>query len=81
MDNTQILSQVQVIFRDVMDNDTVVLNRDTTAADVEEWDSLSYLRLVFALEKHFKIKIKTNEFSNWKNIGELVDSVATKIAK
>jgi len=79
MDKSQILSKVQEIFRDVMDNETVVLTDNTSALDVEEWDSMSYLRLIFAIEKNFKIKFNTAEFTSWKNIGEMVNAITSKI--
>ncbi len=79
MDANQILSDVQVVFRDVLDNDDIVLTEGTTALDIDEWDSLSHIQLVSALEKHFKIKFTTTEISSWKGIGELTKTIATKI--
>ncbi len=81
MENNQILKELQVIFRDVMDNDSIVINDSTTAADVEEWDSLSHLQLVFAVEKHFKFKFSTAELSSWKNVGQLVANISAKLNK
>ena len=56
MEKTEILVKVQDIFRDVLDNEEIVLNNDTSADDIEEWDSLSHIQLIVAIEKHFKIK-------------------------
>ena len=55
MEKTEILVKVQDIFRDVLDNEEIVLNNDTSADDIEEWDSLSHIQLIVAIEKHFKI--------------------------
>ena len=79
MDKAEILSQVQDIFRDVLDEESIVLEESTTANDVEEWDSLTHIQLIVAIEKHFKIKFLSKEILSWKNVGEMVASIAAKI--
>ncbi len=79
MDANQILNEFNVIFRDVLDNDDITLTRDTVAKDVEEWDSLSHVQLVVAIEKKFKIRFTSAEITSWKNVGEVVDAVAKKL--
>lgn len=61
MEKTEILVKVQDIFRDVLDNEEIVLNNDTSADDIEEWDSLSHIQLIVAIEKHFKIKFVSSQ--------------------
>ena len=78
MENTKILSDLQTIFRDVLDNDDIKLTEQTTAKDVEEWDSLTNIQLIVAVEKFYKIKFSTPEISSWKNIGDLMTSIAAK---
>lgn len=51
MEKTEILVKVQDIFRDVLDNEEIVLNNDTSADDIEEWDSLSHIQLIVAILK------------------------------
>lgn len=79
MDNQTILNQVTEIFRKVLDDDKITLSLTTTANDVEEWDSLNHLQLVVALEKHFKIKFTSSEIQNWKNVGDMCDSISKKL--
>jgi acyl carrier protein len=79
MDFNQILSEVTTIYRKVLDNDDITLTPETTAIDVEEWDSLSHIELVVAMEKRFKIKFTTIEIQNWMNVGELVKCIEKKI--
>ena len=79
MDKSEILLQVQDIFRDVLDEESIVLEEATTANDVEEWDSLTHIQLIVAIEKHFKIKFLSKEILSWKNVGEMVESIAAKI--
>lgn len=78
MEKNEILAEVQDIFRDVLDNDDIVLKADTVADDVEEWDSLTHIQLVVAVEKHFKIKFTSKEILSWKNVGEMIDCIASK---
>lgn len=79
MEKSEVLSQVQDIFRDVLDEEEIVLTETTTANDVEEWDSLTHIQLIVAIEKHFKIKFLSKEILSWKNVGEMVDCIASKI--
>jgi acyl carrier protein len=78
MEANDILSTTQEIFRDVLDDDSIVLKNDTTADDVDGWDSLTHIQLIVALEKHFKIKFTSKEILHWKNVGEMVMSIKTK---
>lgn len=78
MKNRELLLQVQEIFCDVLDNKEIELNYETTASDIEEWDSLSHIQLVVAIEKHFKIKFTSKEILTWKNVGEMVDCITNK---
>lgn len=80
MQREELLLQIQEIFRDVLDDEEIVLEPATTADDVEGWDSLTHIQLIVAIEKHFKIKFTSKEILSWKNIGELVDCLASKLA-
>jgi acyl carrier protein len=79
MDRAEILTTVTGIFRDVLDNGNIVLGNETTANDIAEWDSLNHIQLVVAVEKHFKIRFGSAEIQRWKNVGEMIDSISTKI--
>lgn len=78
MEKNQILEEVQEIFRDVLDNEEIELQDATTADDIEEWDSLTHIQLIVAIEKHFKIKFTSKEILSWKNVGEMIDCIAAK---
>lgn len=78
MEKNQIMAEVQEIFRDVLDNEDIVLGNETVADDIEEWDSLTHIQLVVAVEKHFRIKFTSKEILMWKNVGEMVDCIAAK---
>lgn len=74
-----VLQDVNVIFRDVLENDDLTITRETTSADVEEWDSLNHIQLIVSIEKHFKLKFSSNEIRNWKNVGEMCDAISLKM--
>ena len=79
MEKKQILSEIQSIMRDVLDEDIIVLDETTTAEDVEGWDSLTHIQLIVAIEKHFKIKFTSREILSWKNVGEMMNSIIQKL--
>ena len=78
MERNQILAEVEEIFRDVLDNEEIELQDVTTADDVEEWDSLTHIQLIVAIEKHFKIKFTSKEILSWQNVGQMIDCIAAK---
>ena len=80
MEQQQILEKLNEIFVDVLDNEDIKLTETTTAADIEEWDSLYHIQLVVAIEKHFKIKFTASEIQSWKNVGDMTNAVKSKLA-
>ncbi len=75
MERNEILKKITEIARDVFDNDEVELTEQTTAADVEEWDSLSHLSLISDIEREFGIRFTLSEISGSKNVGEFIDAL------
>ena len=67
------------IFIDVLDLDEVELTEETSANDIEEWDSLSNIQLIVAIEKAFGIKFTSLEIMKWRNVGEMVNSMEEKL--
>lgn len=78
MNKDQIIREVQEIFRDVLDNEEIVLTNETTADDIEEWDSLTHIQLIVSIEKHFQIRFTSREILSWQNVGEMIDCIASK---
>lgn len=79
MEKEQIIAEVNIIFTDVLDNPELVISRETSAADVEEWDSLTHIQLIVAIEKRFKIKFTAAEIHTWKDVGQMVDSIHQRL--
>jgi acyl carrier protein len=69
------------IFRDVFDDETINVRDDMTSRDIESWDSLMHIDLIYSIEKEFKIVFTTGEAgSTLKNVGELRALVEAKMA-
>jgi len=66
------------IFHDVFDDDSITVTSALTADDVDEWDSLSHIRLVLAVEKKFGLKFSAAEVGRLKNVGEFVSLIEAK---
>ena len=79
MERQTIFEKLNEIFIDVLDLDEVELTDATSANDIEEWDSLSHIQLIVAIEKSFGIKFTSLEIMKWKNVGEMVNSIEEKI--
>jgi len=80
MDEKQIYTELTSVFREVFDDDTLVLRPDLTAKDVEAWDSLNHVNLIVAAESHFGIKFKTAEVESLQNVGHFVQLIGQKLA-
>lgn len=76
----EVLSQFNEIFIDVLDEEDIVLAMETTADDVEDWDSLTHIQLVVAIEKHFKVQFTSTEIENYSNVGEMCEGVLGKLS-
>lgn len=80
MDYDTIKHEIIEIFEDVMDLDDMVIEETTTAEDVEEWDSLSHVRFLVAVERAYGIKFTNAEIESLKQFGDIVSLVRTKKA-
>lgn len=80
MERKEIFEKLNEVFEDVLDLDeTPRLTDETSANDIEEWDSLAQIQLIVAIEKAFSIKFTSKEIMLWKNVGEMVDCIITKV--
>ena len=70
-----ILNKLQEIFRDVFDDETIVLTNKTTQDDIGDWDSLAQISLIVAIRKDFKIDFSMEEIGNLKSVGEIVKKI------
>lgn len=75
----KITEKLQMIFRDVFDDETIVLFDEMTSSDVEDWDSLSHINLISDIEAQFGITFTTDEILNTKNVGEFIKIIEEKL--
>lgn len=68
------------IFRDVFDDDALALTSTMTAADVDEWDSLTHIRLIVAVEQEWGIRFAVPEITALENVSQFVELIHRKIA-
>ena len=74
-----ILKKLEVIFKDVFDDEDIVLTNETTANDIEDWDSLAQINLLVAIKKEFKINFDLEEVSQYKNVGDIINAIKEKM--
>lgn len=79
METEEILKQVNEIFRSVLEDESLVIEKETTAEDVDDWDSLNHIVLVVEIEKHFGVKFTANEILTFKNVGEMCEGIKRKL--
>lgn len=77
--SVDIEERVQRIFQEVFDDPKLQVESHTTANDVEEWDSLTHINLIVAIEKSFKIRFTTAEVTGMKNVGDLLSAITRKV--
>ena len=70
---------LESVFREVFDDENISLSRATTANDIDDWDSLTHMNLIIALELRFKIKFALGELQSLKNVGEMQDIINKKL--
>ena len=79
MTRKEVFNGVQDIFRDIFDEDDMVIEDKTNSDDVEEWDSLNHINLLCAIEIEFKIKFALGELMTLKDVGAIVDLMMGKL--
>jgi acyl carrier protein len=80
VEKAEILSKVRDTIADVLDLPELTVTMQTTAENVEGWDSFNHINIVVAIEREFGIKVHTAEIEELRNVGELVDLIDKKLA-
>jgi acyl carrier protein len=78
MTKEEILQSLTEVFREVVDDNTLVLHDETNADDIEAWVSYMHINIVVATEMRFGIKFQTSEIESLRNVGEFVDLIYQK---
>ncbi len=73
-----ILEHLQLIFRDVLDDQGLIINRESNARSVEGWDSLAHINLIASIEQEFHVRFALGELQDLKNVGDMIDLIERK---
>ncbi len=79
MDRDEILRDLNEVFRDVFDDESITVDEETTADDIEEWDSLEHINLIAAVEQEFGVKFTMGQVVSMKNVGEMMDIIEAQV--
>ena len=79
MTRDEIYVKLNEVFQDVFDDEDISVNDSTTADDIEDWDSLEHINLIVAVERAFGIKFSMGETTSMKNVGAMVDIIASRV--
>ncbi len=78
MTTAEIMPRLTAVFRDVFDDDSIVITAQTTADDIDDWDSIEHITLIGAVEDEFGVKFRMGEVSGMKNVGEMITIIAQR---
>jgi|ETNmetMinimDraft_2_1059921.scaffolds.fasta_scaffold74990_2 acyl carrier protein len=81
MNKEYVLEKVQDIFRDIFDDETLIIKQETSPNNIEDWDSLAQINLIVAIEKDFDIKFNLEEIQKLRNVGDTLALIFQKINK
>ena len=79
MSREEILQKVNEIFWDVFDDETLEIVEETTAADIEDWDSLTHITLISEIENEFDFSFSMKDVLGMQNVGEMLDIIEKEI--
>lgn len=74
-----VMDRLTEIFRATLGDETIVLDPGMTADDIEAWDSMSHIMLIYAIEEEFGIKFSTRDIEGMENVGALRDAVVRRV--
>ena len=75
---SEIILKVNDVFKDVFDDENLIIDRNTSSDNIEDWDSLNHIILVVEIEKKLSIRFNSGEISTFKNVGEMCDAILKK---
>ena len=79
MNKAMMFEKLNKMFQDLFDDESLHIDENTTAADIEDWDSLVHIHLLIDVENEFGIKFSMNEASSLKNVGMMADVIYNKL--
>ena len=79
MTREEIFEGLNEVFRDVFDDEDITVGETTTAADIEDWDSLEHINLIVAVERRFGMKFSMGEVTGMKDVGAMADIIEERV--
>ena len=79
MNKKNIINKLKNIFKEIFNDNNIILNNEMTAKDIDNWDSLTHMLLITKIEEDFSIKFKLKELNNLNNVGNLIKIIDEKI--
>jgi acyl carrier protein len=80
MQDSQIYEKLTSVFHDVFDDKSILVGPDTSASDIENWDSINHINLVLAIQASFGVKFSTAELESMESVGDIVAFIKKKLA-
>lgn len=77
-DRNETVNRLNAVFRDTFDDDDIQISNDTTARDIDGWNSVAHILLVLAVEREFRIKLTAAEVGELKNVGQMIDLIIAR---
>ena len=81
MSREEVLKSVNDIFRDVFDDKNLQITDETTANDIEDWDSLTHITLIATIEEELGVKFEMVDIVKFENVGDMVNAICEKLCK
>ena len=81
MNREEVSAKIQDIFRDIFDDNDLLITDSTDANDIATWDSLNHINLVNSVEKEFGVKFALGELESLKDVGAMIDLTIKKLSK
>ena len=78
MSENEVTKRLNKLFNDIFIDSEFVFSRDLTASDIDEWDSLTHINLIVAIEKEFDISFTLDELEQQNNVGDTIDMIINK---
>lgn len=78
MTREEVYEELNGVFQDVFDDESIVVNDETTADDIEDWDSLEHINLIVSVEKKFGVKFNIGEVHSMQKVGDMVTLILAK---
>jgi len=76
-----IMTELNGIFRQLFEDESLMVTRTTTADDIDDWDSITHMILVTAVEKKFGIKFSLVDLTTLNTVGDMVDLIEKKLSE